>query len=212
MADAIAAGRTAGTFKRRERGKAVVSGGAATAARVVELLGGIWTWAERRGHVSGVNPVRGVEKHRPEPKERTLSPDELGALGEAVRGHSERYPVACAIIRLIALTGLRQGEAVMLRWGEIDPSGTCLHLSQSKTGRSTRPLGQLAYEHLKGVSHRPSGYVFGMHEQKKTLAKVFDAAGLPDARSHDLRRTFASTAAELGYGDATIAEGPARRY
>jgi hypothetical protein len=29
---------------------------------------------------------------------------------------------------------------------------------------------------------------------------------LKDARSHDLRRTFASVAAELGYGDATIAE------
>jgi integrase len=37
--------------------------------------------------------------------------------------------------------------------------------------------------------------------------------GLHDARCHDLRRTFASTAAELGYGDATIAEllGHARR-
>ena len=31
-------------------------------------------------------------------------------------------------------------------------------------------------------------------------------AGLRDARSHDLRRTFGSIAADEGYSDATIAE------
>jgi hypothetical protein len=40
MADAIAGGKTAGTFQTKARGKAVVEGGAGTAARVVELLGG----------------------------------------------------------------------------------------------------------------------------------------------------------------------------
>jgi integrase len=42
---------------------------------------------------------------------------------------------------------------------------------------------------------------------------LFDAAGLSDARSHDLRRTFGSIAADEGYSDATIAEllGHARR-
>jgi Arm DNA-binding domain len=43
MTDAIAAGKTAGTFKTKPRGKAIVGGGVVTAARVVELLGGIWT-------------------------------------------------------------------------------------------------------------------------------------------------------------------------
>jgi integrase len=42
---------------------------------------------------------------------------------------------------------------------------------------------------------------------------LFDAAGLRDVRSHDLRRTFATIAADEGYSDATIAEllGHARR-
>jgi Phage integrase family len=48
---------------------------------------------------------------------------------------------------------------------------------------------------------------------KKQISALFDAAGLHDARGHDLRRTFASLAADEGYGDATIGEllGHARR-
>jgi integrase len=50
-------------------------------------------------------------------------------------------------------------------------------------------------------------------EFKKMFGALFDAAGLTDARSHDLRRTFGSIAADEGFGDATIAEllGHARR-
>jgi integrase len=53
----------------------------------------------------------------------------------------------------------------------------------------------------------------GSADLKNPIAATFDAAGLKDARSHDLRRTFASVAAELGYGDAAIAEllGHSRR-
>jgi integrase len=48
---------------------------------------------------------------------------------------------------------------------------------------------------------------------KASVAVVFDGAGLEDARSHDLRRTFGSVAADEGYSDATIAEllGHSRR-
>jgi Arm DNA-binding domain len=85
MADSIAAGKTAGTFKSKARGKAIVGGGAGTAARTVELLGGIWSWAEKRGLVSGPTPARGVEKHRGEANDRFLSPGEMAALGAVLR-------------------------------------------------------------------------------------------------------------------------------
>ncbi|HEY8008590.1 MAG TPA: site-specific integrase [Methylocella sp.] len=213
MVDAIAIGETAGVFKTKIRGKAVVSGGAGTAARVVELLGGIWTWAEKREFVSGANPARGIEKHRSKAKDRTLSPTELAKLGNAMRAYADRYPTASAALRLIALSGLRQGEAVMLKWAEIDATKTCLRLQETKTGRSTRPIGRPVSDLLTSVTKVSNEYVFGGSESKKRLAEIFDAAGLHDARSHDLRRTFASAAAELGYSDATIGEllGHARR-
>jgi integrase len=48
---------------------------------------------------------------------------------------------------------------------------------------------------------------------KSSVAALCDDAGLADARSHDLRRTFGSVAADEGYSDATIAEllGHSRR-
>jgi integrase len=219
MADAIAAGATAGRFKTKARGKAVVEGGASTAARTVELIGGIWSWAEKRGYVSGPSPARGVEKQRSAPKDRTLATGELSKLGAAMRVQEGWHPMAVAALRLIALTGLRREEACGLRWQEIDLDGHCLRLEATKTGRSTRPIGKGAVEHLRTLPCMHDELVFPSRngsaraDLKKSIAAIFDAADLKDARSHDLRRTFASTAAELGYGDATIAEliGHARR-
>jgi integrase len=208
MADDISAGRTAAIIKTGPRGKAVVTGGAGTAARVIGLLSGIFTWAERRGLVRGPNPAWGIEKQRGEAKERVLSPEELAKLEAELRVHEADQP-----------TGLRREEACGLRWREVDQDGSYLRLSVSKTGRSTRPLGKAALQFLATLRRGQSEWVFpnrsgtGSADLKKAIAALFDEADLMDARSHDLRRTFASAAAELGYGDAAIAEllGHARR-
>ncbi|MGB8278070.1 MAG: site-specific integrase [Methylovirgula sp.] len=219
MADAIAAGKTAGTFKGKPRGVAVVKGGAGAAARTVELLGGIWAWAEKRGFVRGPSPTKGVDIQRGSPKDRTLDASELARLGAAIRLQEQLQPSAAAALRLIALTGLRREEACGLRWCEIDFTTHCLRLDMTKTGRSIRPIGKDALSLLSALPRGPSEWVFpnkngsGSADLKKHIAALFDLAGLPDARSHDLRRTFASFVAEEGYSDATIAEllGHARR-
>jgi len=217
MADAIGKGKTAGTFKGKPRGRAVVTGGTGTAARVVELLGGIFTWAEKRELVPGPNPAHGVETARGEAKDRVLSGDELTALGKAL--NAGPAPMAAAALRLIALTGLRREEVCGLRWSETDLSGCCLRLESSKTGRSTRPIGKPARELLRSLPRLSDQWVFpnrtdtGRADLKASIAQLFDAAGITDARSHDLRRTFGSIAADEGYSDATIAEllGHSRR-
>jgi integrase len=219
MADAIAAGKTAGEIVTKARGVARVEGGAATAARTVELLGGIWTWAERRALVNGPNPARGVEKHRGEAKDRTLNADELARLGAALREQEPLHPMATTAVRLIALTGLRREEACGLRWREIDFATSCLRLEATKTGRSLRPIGKAALNLLATLPRNESEFVFpstfgtASADLKKRVAGLFDAAGLADARAHDLRRTFASVAADEGYSDATTGEllGHARR-
>ncbi len=214
MADAISQGKTDGVFKGRPRGKAVVTGGAGTAARVVGLLGGIWTWAERRGLVTGTNPARGIETSCGVARDRVLSPIELRRLGAVLDHHQRLQPSAVAAVRLIAMTGLRKQEACALRWQEIDPKGSCLRLELTKTGRSVRPIGRLALELLQALPRRPDDcdWVFASQDGKKSadlkkrIAGLFNAAHLKDARSHDLRRTFASVAADEGYSDGTIGE------
>jgi hypothetical protein len=221
MADAIASGKTAGVFKGKPRGRAVVTGGTGTAARVVELLGGIYSWGEKRDLVpAGLRPARGVETAKGEAKDRTLSAKDLTALGRILNNRQNEMPAAVAALRLIALTGLRREEVCGLRWRELDEVGQCLRLEGTKTGRSTRPIGMAALNLLR-AQPREDGveWVFpradrqASAEFKKQFAGLFDAAGLTDARSHDLRRTFGSIAADEGFGDATIAEllGHARR-
>ncbi|HUI35184.1 MAG TPA: site-specific integrase [Stellaceae bacterium] len=219
MADGIAKGKTAGTFKGKTRGRAVVTGGVGTAARVVELLGGILSWAEKRELVPGPNPAHGVETARGEAKDRVLNADELQALGKALTENEAMMPMAAGAAKLIALTGLRREEACGLRWAEIDLAGSCLRLETTKTGRSMRPIGKPARDVLQSLPRLSEEWVFpnrggtGRGELKASIATLFNAAGLKDARSHDLRRTLGSIAANEGYGDATIAEllGHSRR-
>jgi integrase len=217
--DDVASGKTARTIKTKARGLARITGGAPAAKRAVGLFGGIWTWASKRGLVEGVNPARGVEMIADQTSERVLSAPELVALGGALRDHEVDKPMAVAALRLIALTGLRANEAAGLRWREIDAATQCLRLESTKTGRSMRPLGKAALDLLSPLPRLHFEYVFpnrdgsGPADLKKSLADLFDAAGLPDARAQTLRRTFATIAADEGFGDATIGEilGHARR-
>jgi len=244
MIDDVTAGKTATTEKTKTRGKAVVTGGAGIAARAVELLGGIWSWGAKRDLVPDAPfPSRNVDRHRGKPVERRLSPAELRALGktlaeveaawtayhveaEAQRTQGKRPPRApslpspatVAAMRLIALTGLRHGEAAGLRWAEIDEAGSALRLAETKTGRSVRPIGASVLDLFNRFPQTDDEYVFpartgnGHADLKKGFTAAFAMAGIA-ATAHDLRRTFGSVASDLGYGDATIAEllGHARR-
>lgn len=84
MADQVTQGHTRGVHKGKPRGKAVVKGGPGTAARAVSLLGGIYTWAEKRDLVPGPNPARNVDTIRFQPRDRYLSTSELTELGKSM--------------------------------------------------------------------------------------------------------------------------------
>ncbi len=219
MADAVSQDRTRGVFKGKPRGKAVVTGGPVAATRAVGLLGGIYGWAEKRNLVPGPNPAHSIETARGLAKERTLSASELAALGKAMEAKATTSPDASTAIRLIALTGMRREEACGLRWSEIDLAGSCLRLERTKTGRSVRPIGRAARDLLQSVRRYSDEWVFpnssgtGSADLKKSIAAIFEEAGIHDARSHDLRRTFASVAADEGFSDSTIGDllGHSRR-
>jgi integrase len=160
-----------------------------------------------------------------------LTAEQYRALGSALAALSAKrtkndkpahHPYGLAAIRFIALSGVRRGEAVALRWQEVDVAGSCLRLADSKTGESVRPLGEAALAVVKSVE-RISDHVFAAgadEEGYQGLPRLWklvqsqarpeglaegEAGPLDDVTLHGLRHSFAGTADELGCSLPTIA-------
>jgi integrase len=212
----IAAGKTAGNTKTgRKRGLARVRGGKTAATRAVGLLGGIFAFAVRH-RMRTDNPVHGVARFADTTRDRRLSDAEYKKLGLALRtAVNERvWPPAVAAVRFLTLTGWRSGEALGLRWAEIDLSRRTATLGETKTGRSARPLSHAACDVLQSLTRagadalvfpatRGDGFMSGFPKFWARIAKL----GLipPGITPHTLRHSFASLAGDLGYSEPTIA-------
>ena len=206
------------------------------ANRAVAVLSRLLSIAEKEGwRAQGTNPCRQLEKPSEKPRSRVLSADEYAALETAIgvleeAGRAEKAekqvkvdkldPQAGDLIRFLALSGLRKGEALGLRFADVDLERGVMRFEDHKTseqaGTKVLPLNT----HLKAViqkrsSQRLGAYVFPGRRLNgpivglaKMWARVMDEAKLSDVTPHDLRRTFMSTSMELGYpaaiGDALL--------
>ncbi|MDB5593741.1 MAG: hypothetical protein JWM36_702 [Hyphomicrobiales bacterium] len=207
----VAEGETAARVKSA-RGLAQVTGGRGTASRTLGLLGAIFTYAVRK-KLRADNPVRGVVRFADKRRERRLSEDEYEALGTALRKAEGRiWPAALAATRMLLFTGWRSGEVIGLQWDEVDLARRSAILSDTKTGRSLRPLSKAASSTVTDMS-RASKFVFPatrgsgpMSGFPSLFRKVCLLGGLPaDVTPHVLRHSFASLAADLGFSELTIA-------
>ena len=207
----VANGKTKAKIKTGKRGLANVRGGKTAANRVAGLLGAIFTFAVRQG-MRPDNPVRGLQRFADIKRERRLSDAEYRALGAGLqKAEGLVWPPALAVIRFLALTGWRSGEALGLRWEEIDVERRTARLADTKSDQSVRPLSRPACDILAGLP-RNGDLVFtstrgdiAMSGFRKIWKKVGSLGGLPaDITAHTLRHSFASLAADLGYSDSTI--------
>ena len=131
------------------------------ANRMLAVVGSLYTFARRRRLVSsGFNPARGIDRYPEKGRERFLTADELGRLGDAIREsetvglpwtvdekkptakHAPKEakrrtiidPFAAAAIRLLILTGARLREILKLKWQHVDLERGLFLLPDSKTG------------------------------------------------------------------------------
>jgi integrase len=161
------------------------------------------------------------------------TPEEVEALARALAGglHREnpaKNPLEVAedaqdseLVRVAAYAGLRQGELLALRWGDVDFAGHALTVaramslgieSSTKSGRVRRvPLTDQVAAALDRLSRRehfttPNDLVFcnvlGRNLDGSAVRKRFkrarDAAKLRPLRFHDLRHTYGSLLAAAG--------------
>ena len=136
---------TNGLTRRDERtgprGRSIVTGGAGAAIECVALLSSVLTFAVRRG-LRRENPALGIDLRRTK-RRRYPTADELARLGETLaRMEAERAdPFAVAAIRFLCLSGCRKGEALTLKWEQVDFDRGVLCLPDSKVGARDVPVG-----------------------------------------------------------------------
>jgi integrase len=98
-----------------------------------------------------------------------LTEAEYRTLGKILREAAEddKYQMTVDIIRQIALTWCRRAEMIKLQWVEPDTDASCLRLTDSKEGASTRPIGLPVVEYLE--SRRTELAARELREIKSTL-------------------------------------------
>jgi integrase len=190
----------------------------------LNFLHGIFAFAVRRQWVSS-NPVALVDRPKknrsPRRRIRYLQPSELDRLVLAVP-NDELGRVERPLYIGAAMTGLRQGELLALRWVDIDWVAGRIRVAESLSrreldspksheGRSVPMADRLARElerHFQRSAYRANNDLVFCHPhtgetlEPSTVTKRFKralkAAGLRELTFHELRHTFGTQMAAVG--------------
>jgi integrase len=188
-----------------------VIGGKAEAGNLYRLLHHMFRKAMQwslRAREAG-NPLESVSEPKVNRRERLLAGGEIGALLKALDaaetdGTEHRRVIAA--IRVVILTGPRISEPLGLRWPEIRRDEMELHLSDTKSGFSRRPISAATLAVLDSVERMPGvDFVFrGIRDPTKPLSystvekafrRIANRAGVERCTLHTIRHWFATMTA-----------------
>lgn len=206
----------AGWLEPCENGAEIRRGGATAARNVRTLLSGLFRLAEHgelKWREPNTNPVRDVPAPRSGKRRTHITREQFAKLDEALEAQRSQWPWHVGCIWVALYCGTRITELATAK--KVALIGSAIHLDEHKTdatgdARVIR-LSPPALEELAKLPGGASPYLFGplgaMNDGGKDSARrsvhyVFDqvrqAAGIPDVRPQDLRRTFASVATNNG--------------
>jgi integrase len=114
--------------------------------------------------------------------------------------------VALAAIRTAIQTGARISEILGLQWREVRQDEMELHLRDTKTGFSRRPISREALAAINSVERRPGcPFVFRSPRNptqpveytlvRKTFKRLTTRAGVPNCSLHTMRHWFSTITA-----------------
>jgi integrase len=166
-----------------------------------------------RAGVCQVNPVRGIRLLNPNNvRDRILSADETARLFAAASAFSDYVR---PLFHTLYHTGMRKGEALALRWADVEFEHRRLLIRDSKTGEGRKvPLRQALADEL--IRWKPltggSPWVFpGRYESSVPMntvrpgwLRLCRAGGVVDLTPHDLRHNFTSMLQAQGISDSVI--------
>lgn len=193
-----------------------------TANRCRSLLSSMLNVAKLWGDVpaSYVNPCAMVPKFDERGRERILTPDELKAIGSAMRLEEATAPVAVAALRVLMLTGARPVEILPLTQGQRAVAlATGVLVQDSRKSRyKRRPVyfspGALAVlesvRAVQGNEHVFPGVVEGRHLTHSGLGSAWERicrrAKVAGVRPYDLRHCFATVSMMLATNRKLVQE------
>lgn len=198
----------------------VARGGRATALQVREMIGSVYRYANERGHgfTSPVENIRACSIATFKPRERSLSPQEVGIFFNTLDSVST-MPTMKLAMKLILLTMVRKNEFIESVWTEINftTNQWIIPAGRMKGSKShVIYLSRQAVDLLVGLQMCSCGsqYILaGRYNVNKPLSNAalnrviyvtVDKAReqgkeLDDFTVHDMRRTASTLLHEAGY-------------
>ena len=202
----VAAMTTADVARYRDERLKLVS--ADTVRREFNLLRHVWSVAKREWMlVLGENPFTDVRLPPPSPaRQRRLTEDEWARLVEGAKTSKCNYLLP--LLSLAYHTGLRRSEILALERRDVDLERRYLTVRKSKSGHSRIvPLTIGAHQTLiNWIQHQQGEKLFNVTPNALRLAfgRLCNKLQIRDFRFHDLRHSFTSRLAELGFSPVEL--------
>lgn len=198
----------------------VARGGRSTAVQAREIISSIYRYANDRGH-GLFNPAADIKPSSIaifKPRERTLSPEEIGMFFRALDDFSAMGTLKMAL-KLVLLTLVRKSEFTLATWPEVDfrKSTWTIPADRMKAGREhVIYLSSQAHDLLVGLQMCAGGSEYlvpGRYNFRKPLSNAAlnslidrtvaeinkDGEKIQEFTVHDLRRTASTLLHEADY-------------
>jgi integrase len=202
----------------------IAEGKLETSSRIKQRMGAIFEFAAPRYHVNH-DPVslirrafgkrlKAARKARPVEHFRAVSKEELPGLLRALRTY---HGAAIHLLRWVALTACRTGEARQMRWSEVDRENSVWRIpgERMKARRPhVIPLSRQAIDLLDRIPRHPKSDIvfrnprdFSKPASENALLVVLAAVGFGDRMTgHGWRSLFSTLANESGLWRSDLIE------
>lgn len=195
----------------RKRGTGIA---ASTFNKELQVLQAVLNYAVRDGLILD-NPATVIKRRKSKSKAIVIpTREEYEKLLVALDGLDPRAKESKILVQLLALSGMRVGEATRIKWNEVNFRRNQFTVSGGEIGTKNGEIRVVPlFPKLKSFlqtlredrSADSSSNIISIESTKSALGSACKKAGLPHFSHHSLRHFFVSNAIEVGVDFKTIA-------